>query len=84
MACRLIVETPPAHVSGVLQVMHSFGCSAFDVLSCEQEDAFGYGSARLIVSANAQTHLRGILEKELRRVLAGSGSVAIVDTTSIQ
>jgi hypothetical protein len=84
MACRLIVETPPNHVGGVLHVMHSFGCSAFDVLCCEEVHAAGLGPARLIVSANAEAAVRGNLEKELHRILAGTGSVAIMDATNIQ
>ncbi|MBS0250037.1 MAG: hypothetical protein JSR78_03120 [Proteobacteria bacterium] len=84
MKCRLIVETPPSHLTGVLHVMHSFGCSAFDVLSNEQCNEVESATARLFVSANAQAEVRRHLEKELERVLGGTGSVTVLETAIIQ
>jgi hypothetical protein len=84
MQCRLIVETPPSLVPGVLRVMNNFGCSAFDVLSDEDWLAIGSEPARLFVSANAQAEVREHLEKELEHILAGTGNVTVVETTCIQ
>lgn len=84
MKCRLIVETPPSHLTGVLHVMHSFGCSAFDVLINEECHQVEPATARLFVSANARAEIRAHLEKELERVLAGTGNVTVLETMSIQ